>query len=103
MLCQECPKRETCRELCKEAEAYVSQDHVGRRECLVKDKDTLTVSEWPEITTPEAILQLYFIDHKTQQEIANIVMKSQQYVSKIINKYRPIIVENIKKSVVNRR
>lgn len=26
MLCQECPKKESCIELCNEAEAYVSQD-----------------------------------------------------------------------------
>ena len=32
MLCQECDKKSSCTELCDEAEAYVSQDHVPQRE-----------------------------------------------------------------------
>ena len=35
MLCQDCSKKPTCTELCPEAEAYVSQDHVGRHELPV--------------------------------------------------------------------
>lgn len=32
MLCQNCPKRDRCTELCKKAARYVNQDEVGERE-----------------------------------------------------------------------
>jgi DNA-binding NarL/FixJ family response regulator len=32
MLCQECPKKESCIELCNKAETYVSRDRVYQRE-----------------------------------------------------------------------
>ncbi|KKL56481.1 hypothetical protein LCGC14_2244990 [marine sediment metagenome] len=35
MLCQDCSKKPTCVELCPEAEAYVSQDHVSQRELAI--------------------------------------------------------------------
>ena len=35
MLCQECPEKPTCTELCLEAEAYVDQDHVSQRELTI--------------------------------------------------------------------
>jgi len=35
MLCQECPLRQLCTDLCPEAELYVKQDHVGRRDIPV--------------------------------------------------------------------
>ena len=35
MLCQDCPKKESCRELCEEAEAYVGQDYTAQRELTI--------------------------------------------------------------------
>ena len=32
MLCQECPKKESCVELCQKAEKWVNGDHVSQRE-----------------------------------------------------------------------
>ena len=32
MLCQECPKKESCVELCEKAEKWVNKDHVSQRE-----------------------------------------------------------------------
>ena len=32
MLCQKCSERETCQELCIEAELFVNQDHVPQAE-----------------------------------------------------------------------
>jgi DNA-binding CsgD family transcriptional regulator len=78
---------------------------VRRREKLLHDLEPdVQPGKLPDkLTTTEIILQLYFVDKKTTKEIMDIVMVSQQYVSKTILKYKPIIVENIKKSVVLRR
>ena len=46
MLCQECPKKSECVELCVEAELYVAQDHVGRDELPTEDVDCII--DWPE-------------------------------------------------------
>ena len=35
MLCQECSKKETCQELCPEAEIYVDQDRIPQAELTV--------------------------------------------------------------------
>jgi len=32
MLCQECPKKESCVELCLKAERWINKDHVSQRE-----------------------------------------------------------------------
>jgi len=49
MLCQECPKKSECVELCTEAELYVDQDHVGRDELPMEDMgDVDCLVDWPE-------------------------------------------------------
>ena len=35
MLCQDCTKRDTCTELCEDAEKYVNRDHVSQKEIIV--------------------------------------------------------------------
>ena len=37
MLCQDCCKREQCKKLCPEAEAYANQDHVRKKEMLKRN------------------------------------------------------------------
>lgn len=104
MLCQECKKKPFCKSLCEKAEKYVTQEKSGRREALLEDLNpVIQPGEWPKVATTEAILQLFFLDGKKQQDIADIVMVSRQYVSKVIRKYKPIIADNIKKSVALRR
>jgi hypothetical protein len=102
-ICSNCEKKNTCRELCKENEAFTNQDHVRRREKLLHDLQPDTqAGKWPTIITSEAVLKFYFVDKKNQQEIADTLNISQPYISKLIKKYKPIIVENIKKSVISR-
>ena len=48
MLCQDCPKKSECVELCVEAELYVNQDHVGRDELPTEDVDCTI--DWPDPT-----------------------------------------------------
>jgi len=103
-LCTNCPKKNSCRELCKENEAFTNQDHVRRREKLLHDLEPgEQAGKWPTIITSEAVLKLYFADKKKQVEIAEILNISQPYISNIIKKYKPIIIKNIKKSVISGR
>jgi DNA-directed RNA polymerase specialized sigma subunit len=97
MNCLECDKRETCKVLCKDAEAYVRQDHTRRRESLLRSSDNLAPREWPSITTYEAIIKYYFSDRLTQRDIAKKLGITQQYVSKIVSKSKQIILSNIRK------
>ena len=47
MLCQECPKKESCVELCQKAEKWVNGDHVSQRElmfsCISEENLNLTI------------------------------------------------------------
>lgn len=102
--CKTCLQKPSCKTICPELEKHLKNDiEVPQREFPIDDfqyEDDSIFKMWPKKTTIESILLLFFVDHKTQTEIANTICKSQQYVSKVIRKYRPIIVENIKKSVV---
>ena len=104
-LCSNCPKKNSCKELCQENEAFTNQDHVRRREKLLHDLQPDTQPEdWPGTgRTDEVVLKLYFVDRKTTKEIADIAIISQRYAQQIIKKYKPIIIENLKKSVRLRR
>ena len=49
-LCQDCPKRYECLELCTEAELYVDQDHIGRDELPMEDMDDVDcLADWPDL------------------------------------------------------
>jgi hypothetical protein len=100
-ICSNCPKKNSCRELCKENEVFTNQDHVRRREKLLHDLEPgAQPGKWQETGgTTETILKLYFVDRKTTKETAEIVFVSDRYVRKIVAKYKPIIAQNIKKSV----
>lgn len=96
MLCETCPKRETCTELCPEADAYVSQDYVGRRESLVPSADISDVFEnsaqkgWPDVTKSkkELIFLMYMCDGLTQQQVAEKLNVSRPYVTKVVKEIR---------------
>lgn len=54
--------------------------------------------KWPESpTTSEIIFSMFFFDHKNQSEIANTLYITQQYVSKVVNKYKKILIQNLRK------
>jgi hypothetical protein len=111
MLCNECPKRDKCKTLCKEAEEYVNQDYRFAKETplseLELDADYFSASElepvWGDggltywdlqsiklkynLTDRQFdILFYYFIDGKTQEEIGKIIGITHQSVSKFIKK-----------------
>ena len=53
--CLKCKLRDSCTQLCKEAEDYINQDYVGRREGYFLEGDVSEVFEnippqdWPEL------------------------------------------------------
>ena len=95
--CTWCDNRDYCKHLCEDARLYADQDHVRRRENLLRSIDNLAPREWPSITTHEAIIKYYFSDRLTQRDIAKKLGITQQYVSKIVSKSKQIILSNIRK------
>jgi hypothetical protein len=81
---------------CREYADYVSQDYVGRKERLLRDNN-IVPGNWPRPAVSVTIIQMYFTDRKSVCEIAEIVNRSHQYVSKIINRSKRIIQNNLKR------
>ena len=48
------------------------------------------------------ILRLYFVKRKRVGEISEIIGTSHQYVTKVIKKYKGIMLTNLKKQVAER-
>jgi hypothetical protein len=93
VLCQECPKKPTCTELCPRAEKYVSQGYGSTKEYIPKipiseyrlqDPDAM---EWPvcKKNKKQLILEMYFKDNLRQSEIAKKLYISRQYVNQVIH------------------
>ena len=122
MLCETCEKRESCSELCPEAEAYVNQDYVPPYDCqfclnkkhcsidfmesnLCKERKNVDIDLiLPEMikdlstkSNEEIIIQLFFVECIKQSEISKIINVSRQYVSQIVIKYKTILKKNLKK------
>lgn len=104
MLCQDCSKKSTCTKLCPEAEEYVNQDRTSQKHFVPPSKPIQGTAPLKIITKSrdELILLAYFVDRKTQREIADMFYISQPMVHKIIKKYKEIIAENIRKAVISR-
>jgi hypothetical protein len=92
MLCNECPKRDKCKTLCKEAEEYANQDYVPKTintfsELGIDSPDEVFSNEdtpWDMGTTKYSnILYLYSLGYKITK-IAELLQVSHQYVSKVI-------------------
>jgi len=102
MLCQECSKKETCQELCPEAEIYVSQDHIPktRRGNLhpsdsfiesVTDKDDTVWDYQKERYTHHGLKYLIIelhLEGKSTREIAYHLPCTQQYVQEVTSKFK---------------
>ncbi|MBI3090690.1 MAG: sigma-70 family RNA polymerase sigma factor [Candidatus Tectomicrobia bacterium] len=107
VLCEACPKRATCVELCPEAEAYVSQDHKGQN----TDRELVGItidpsrSAWTEIegmpelplSAPDLqylsehqadVISRYYLLGETVVEIGAALNITHQTVSEIIQRGR---------------
>ena len=99
MDCKGCAKRETCKTLCKDVEAYADQDHVNQREATFNqlgcDESQLDANLYPfdrlNLSTKFMVIKLYFINHISIPEIADMLYISRQYAYKIVKQYTPAI------------
>jgi len=103
MLCQNCTKRSTCKELCPDAERYVGQDEVtSTREVINSDGDVSEIyisrpsEEWPKVTKSkkELIFLMRFEDGLTHHQIAEKLNISRPYVTQVLNDIKRKIIKN---------
>jgi len=102
-MCAKCPKYETCDTLCDACEKYVSQDYVSRDDGLhygdIENKGEECKEFWGDINIADSdklkrtIIRLY-LDNKNEYEIAYHLSCSQQYIHKIIKRYKNKITTN---------
>jgi hypothetical protein len=98
--CSMCNKRGICRQLCPPMEWLAERVEVEPpKEQPLSNPDYEQISkEWPETnTTTENIFCMFFFDRLTQEQIANKLYITQQYVSKVVLKYKKILIKNLKK------
>ena len=113
-LCHECPNYKNCIKLCPDAEAYVNQDYVPKRELtftelgITQGADVFsteddTVVDWENDSDKEyngytynqvRIITLHKHDF-SNNEIADIVGVSRRYVRKIVRRYKNGTISNV--------
>ena len=98
MLCQECPKKTDCKELCPEAVAYVNQDYVPPDEYVLSPEfidrnftgEDLKVGDFQKGTYSSAELKKLIcvlrIEGKSTREIAHYLPCSHVYVYQVLSK-----------------
>lgn len=68
------------------------------KEATLKRSDLIKNHEWPEsLTTSEIIFSMFVFDKMTQEKIAESLYVSQQYVSKIVKRYKLLTIKNLRK------
>lgn len=78
MLCQECTKKSTCKDLCPEAEKWVNRDYIPQKELLLVDIETVAVGiSWgstvTHITQTEYKILTLLKKHIDRNDIAYIL------------------------------
>ena len=101
-MCSKCPKYKECKELCQEAEEYVSQDHIPIMEGLVDinienreeeieygfaDIDNDMSDRFSKSRYRWAIIKMYE-DGKSVKDIMYHVPYSRSQIYEIIDKYK---------------
>lgn len=96
--CGVCPDRSTCKKSCAWLRYELSKVTKRQKEKPIAIDDRCLTNKYPSIpTTSEIIFTLFFIDRKSQKEIAETLYKSQQYISKCIKKHKQILLQNLSK------
>lgn len=97
--CLRCKKRNKCTKLCPQARRYANQDMVEPREKTFSQMD-YTADEIDEqknpftainLSTKLWVIKLFFRNHLSQSQIADMLYVSRQYVSRTVRQYRPKI------------
>ena len=76
------------------------QDYIGCRESRLPPTDVIP-DEWPQVSTREAVLTMFFVGRMSYRQIAKKLNISKSYTHKIVKQHRPILVQHIRKSVQN--
>ena len=98
--CDKCYRKGKCNELCPPMEWITQQVEIEPpKEYPPSNPDyERNPNDWPESpTTSEIIFTMFFFDQQTQTQIANKLYITQQYVSKVINNQKQILIENLRK------
>lgn len=98
--CDVCSSQANCKVLCPPMEWIAQQVEVDPgREWIPENPDYERESnKWPEsLTTSEIIFTMFFFDQLTQVQIADKLYITQQYVSKVINNQKQILIKNLRK------
>ncbi len=92
MTCANCPKRETCTELCERALEYIEPERFPEEFVRQYQEDP---EHWPVAPGSKKyqIAVLYFIDGWTEQRIAEHFSVTQPYVSKIVMRVKRFMAE----------
>ena len=113
MLCDDCPKRAGCKQLCEDAQKYASQDHVEGSETLLffdpTDLDYLSHTlSYPECLLSELdksehrILRKHGLT-KRQRECADLFFFKKMTHRQIADKLgisHPMVTKHIQKAVI---
>ena len=93
MLCETCEKRESCSELCPEAESYVNQDYVALTELPIPIENI----EHGKIEWPENKGGLTICLSKTEDKISKMLKKefSPQEISYLLDISIQTVYNNI--------
>ena len=96
--CEICPERDHCTKPCCWMQFELNKVTTRQKERPMPIDDRCQTRKCPDIpTTSEIIFSLYFIDRQSQADIAKMLYKSQQYISKCIRKHKQILLANLKK------
>ena len=105
--CGQCDRRKRCKMLCPPIEWAANQVEAQQTETpiephKIEGKLSTDSTTWPEpCATQILIIRQYFFGKQTSREIAEYLDISQQYVNRVIKKYKSeieIIIENITKN-----
>jgi len=71
---------------------------IRQRERTIEETDRHCPRQMPVPSpTPELIISMFFLERMKVTEIAKTIGVSHGYVSKVIKKYKKILIENLKK------
>jgi hypothetical protein len=88
--------REIARELNKDP-GYVSRE-INKVKSILRDVVENVLTHRDEIEKKLVLIQ-YYIERKTQVEIADMIGRSQKYIHSVIRRHKKIIANELKKSV----
>ncbi len=101
-MCSTCSKRETCSELCEEAEKYANSDWVTQDQNVSYNSNLISNLSYPisnywinkSVNERLLIYQMFFLDGNSKSYISKYVSMSKQGIGKLIKR----LVNNIPKN-----